>query len=30
LAALSWYMVEKPALKLKTTPARTIRLDATQ
>ncbi len=30
LAALSWYLVEKPALKLKAMPARAIRLDATQ
>jgi len=30
LAALSWYLVEKPALKLKAMPARATRLDAAQ
>lgn len=30
LAALSWYLVEKPALKLKALPARATRLDAAQ
>lgn len=30
LAALSWYLIEKPALKLKAPPARATRLDAAQ